>query len=183
MSPLMSKIVERLSDNRLVFFSLVVTTILTLIINRIDSVLSGESGVGMVYLQLAFTRHNFEGVLASWGINGIRYYIEHLWVLFLFPPAYAVLLTSAQVYTRAKREDLGDITGSEKIKLFVPVAAAFFDLSEKILHSIILTMRFYAEWIIFISSVSAVLKWFFLGFSVIIILSNFIRGRKTRGSI
>ena len=65
-----------------VIISLIATAVLVLIQARIDEVIS-PSGSGILYLQIAFSKVNFEAVLAGWGKRGIDFYLSTLWIDYL----------------------------------------------------------------------------------------------------
>ena len=88
-----------------VLISLALTAVLAILLSRVDTLMAGPDGMGVVYLQLSFSRVNFESVIASWGPGGMYIFLQSIWLDFIYPPAYATLLSSAPAFFSAKGQD------------------------------------------------------------------------------
>ncbi len=168
-----------LASRKTVFFSLAATAILGLILARIDTAMAGEGGSGVVYLQFAFTRSNFEMVLASWGKKGIDLFLKTLWIDFLYPLAYALLFASAQALLlfRKRGKDYSPASW-DYFWLLVPAVAALFDYLENIFHYLILTFHLFSGYWIQIASGFALCKWTLLAITLMRILQIAFTRRK-----
>jgi hypothetical protein len=168
-----------LASRKIIIISLAATALLGLILARIDTAMAGEGGPGVVYLQLAFTRANFEMVLASWGKKGIELFLDTLWIDFLYPLAYATLFASAQAMLLfRKRDHVDDITSWDRFWLLVPVVAALFDYMENILHYLILSFHLFNGYWIQAASGFALCKWTLLAITLMRILQLAFSRRK-----
>ena len=169
-----------LQKKEILILSFVGTVILTLILNRIEYKFAGSSGAGNFALQFAFTKTNFEMVLAAWGTAGIELFIKSMWIDLLYIISYTTLFLSAPIYFHNLRNKKFSIDETFNIKLMiVPLGACLFDLIENIFHIVILTQRFFYEKIIFLSSLSSSLKFIFFIASLVIILIKYFKMRKT----
>jgi len=166
-----------LSEGRVVLFSLFITAVLSIILIKVDSVISGPEGMGVVYLQFAFIREYFEGVLLSWGKSGVDFYLNTIWIDFIYPLFYALLLSSARIYFVQKIKK-NEIAGAGEIFFMIlPFIAAVFDYAENILHIVILSQRNYSDLLIMSASIAALFKWFIL---VVCLLAFLIKYKSFR---
>lgn len=109
-------------------------------------------------LQLAFTVEKFQAVLAAWGGQNVRAYINSMWLDFLFPIAYALALSSwlALLTHRTDRPP-----ARPALLLFTaPFLAALLDYVENALHLLMLAiLHTTPPGIVFLASLAAACKW------------------------
>jgi len=139
------------------------TVILAYVLLGIDQKLA-KDGMGVVYLQLSFTSFNFRGVLLSWGPDGIELFLSTIWLDFIFPVAYSLLLSSTATLLLRQRtiSENPSLTGFMYTACFAPFAAAAFDYVENLLHIIIITNRLFSDMIIAVASAMAAVKFILL---------------------
>jgi len=177
---------DLLTSKFVLLFSLCAVVVFTLLLSRIDAKIAGKDGPGVVYLQLAFFRENFEAVISAWGPEGVSFFLKTIWIDFIYPISYAVLLASAPLFlSKFVRDSYGDIdfkAVDDKIPIaviiIIPFLAAFFDYIENILHAVILSRRVFSDSIIFTASVAATLKWALIFVSLFIVLAGYYSMRK-----
>lgn len=139
------------------------TVILSYILLGIDQRLAND-GMGVVYLQLSFTSFNFRGVLLSWGPEGIELFLSTIWLDFIFPVAYSLLLSSTASLLLRQRtiSENPSIAGFMYAACFAPFVAAAFDYIENLLHIIIISNRLFFDVIIAAASAMAAVKFILL---------------------
>lgn len=155
-SPLSERLYHALGSRNITPLFLAATALLIFIQYRIDQKISGDSP-GAIYLHLAFTRFNFESILASWGNGGIKLYTETLWIDFFLAFCAAMLLSSAAVLFQKKRglvspERIG------KIFLFVPFIYMAVEFIENSIHYIIFSRHIFNEKLIMATSLVSLVK-------------------------
>lgn len=160
------------------FISLGATVLFALLLARIDTQVAGSGGLGVVYLQLSFSKKIFESILASWGSEGIKLFISTLWLDFLYPLSYSFMISSAlaHVFTRNLGQEQSFST-QQVLFIAAPFAAALFDYLENILHYIIITQRLFTETLILGASISATVKWVLIGISLLTLVGQVAQAR------
>ncbi len=172
------KLYDFLASRNIIIISLVATSLLIILQYRIDQQISGD-GPGSMYLQLAFSRNNFESILASWGSAGISRYIQTLWIDFLLPICAAFLLSSATIsFQRKQTKTPGKL---EIFFMLIPFFYMLTDYTENILHLIILKRHFFENWIIFTSSIISLIKLILLYTGIGWMLKSYRNFRKPAG--
>ena len=169
------------TEKKVVLFTLVVTSLLILITSRIETKIAGSSGMGLIYMQISFTRQNFEAVVASWGRGGVELYLKTIWIDFLYPVFMAALLSSSAAYFawRAKKNLKEEIGRIDLVLFAVPFVGALLDFAENILHVIILGQRIFTEEIIFTASLVSTARLFILVVGISWMLRNYFLFRKS----
>lgn len=119
-------------------------------------------------LQLAFTTEKFQSVLATWGEQNIRAYVNGMWLDYLYPLAYALALSSwiAVLTTRSDRPP------SLLVRAFfvAPFFAALFDYIENSLHLVMLALLHSTPAVlVFLASFAAAMKWALAGLALLVI--------------
>ncbi len=139
------------------------TVVLSYILLGIDQRLAND-GMGVVYLQLSFTSFNFRGVLLSWGPDGIELFLSTIWLDFIFPVAYSLLLSSTATLLLRQRtiSENPSLAGFMYAACFAPFVAAAFDYIENLLHIIIISNRLFSDMIIAVASAMAAVKFILL---------------------
>lgn len=163
-----------------VIISMAVTVSLLMILRRIDHVIAGETGMGVLYLQLSFLKEFFVPVVASWGNRGIDIFLRTVWLDFILPLSYALLLSSFYSLVAKNRplSDPADMPRRDRINLLIPAAAAICDFCENGIHIIILSNRWFFEWLIAAGSVMALIKWALLAYTVLAIMKRYLDGSR-----
>jgi len=166
------------------------TMLLPYILLGIDQRLAND-GMGVVYLELSFTSVNFRGVLLSWGPDGIELFLSTIWLDFIFPVAYSLLLSSTASLLLRQRtiSETPSLAGFMYAACFVPLVAAALDYIENMLHIIIISNRLFSDTLIAVASAMAVFKFillitilvFFL-FTTMWILKGFISVQNTNSN-
>ncbi|HMB19839.1 MAG TPA: hypothetical protein VKQ10_02125 [Spirochaetota bacterium] len=139
------------------------TVVLAYILLGIDQRLAND-GMGIVYLELAFTSFNFRGVLLSWGPDGIELFLSTIWLDFIFPVAYSLLLSSTAAFLLRQRtiSENPPLAGFMYAACFAPFVAAAFDYVENLLHILIISNRLFSDMIIAMASAMAAVKFILL---------------------
>ncbi|MFW5770128.1 MAG: hypothetical protein ACOCX9_01705 [Spirochaetota bacterium] len=139
------------------------TVFLSYILLGIDQRLAND-GMGVVYLELSFTSFNFRGVLLSWGPDGIDLFLSTIWLDFIFPVAYSLLLssTASQLLRVRTINENPSIAGFMYAACFAPFVAAAFDYVENLLHIIIISNRLFSDILIAMASSMAAFKFILL---------------------
>ena len=176
----LDRIYMAFTGRQAILISVAATTLLTIVLNRIDTMMAGPDGMGVAYLQLSFSREYFETVIASWGPGRVDIFLRTIWIDFLYPPAYAFLLSSAPAFFTAKKSGFSaeSIVTADRIFLVLPFAAALFDYTENILHIIILKKHLFNSWIIFAASSAASIKWLLIIVCLGFFLKRYFEVRK-----
>lgn len=170
----MTKLQKLITSKVTVFFSLAGTILCSFVLLKIDQRLSSEEGLGIIYLQLAFTSFNFRAILLSWGKEGVDLYLSYQWVHFVFPVMYSMLLAS----TAAVMRQGGTVRSNLKLNHYftiacvVPFFAAALDYIGNILHMVIINNELYPNVLIAAASFSASLKYIMLISVILFLLSS-----------
>ncbi|NSW54170.1 MAG: hypothetical protein HPY85_16840 [Anaerolineae bacterium] len=129
---------------------------------------------GLFTMQTAYSVESMQAILAEWGEDGVRAYLNMMYVDFLFPLAYAVALSGAiaNLTSHEHYEPGGDTL------FLAPLAAGVLDWVENIFHifmlqqpqaldplpTLLAALAASAKWALLAVSVAAVvvgvLKWF-----------------------
>ncbi|MFZ5889425.1 MAG: hypothetical protein ACOYYF_18460, partial [Chloroflexota bacterium] len=120
-------------------------------------------------LQLAFTAEKFQAVLAAWGEQNVRAYINGMWLDFLYPIAYALALSSwLAVLTHRPDRPPARLT----LSLFAaPFLAALLDYVENTLHLLMLAiLHTTPPALVLLASLAAAVKWTLAGLSILAII-------------
>ena len=177
---IINKFYNIITNKKVLIVSFIATTILTLILNRIESLFAGENGAGNLMLQLAFSKENFEIIIASWGLVGVNLFLKSMWIDFLYVISYTTLFLSAPVYFHNLRNKKISKNEQYNLKLFlIPLAEGFFDIIENVFQIIIITQRMFFNEIIFVSSIVSSVKWLLFIVSLGIILMKYFEMRKS----
>lgn len=115
--------------------------------------------------QLAFTSARALKVIALWGIDGVSAYLNNIWVDFIFPVGYTLLLSG--LVARAAGQP------SRKALFFfsLPFLALACDYLENSLHIVMLRRGFLPDHdLLLIASWAAAVKWGIVALSVAVIL-------------
>ncbi len=162
---------------KVVAISLAVTVPLFVILNRIDGIIAGNSGMGVIYLQLAFIKEYFIPVVASWGTQGMDLFLRTIWLDFLLPPAYALVLSSfyALIVRGGGAASDQAIKKIDLVHFLLPAAAALCDYTENIIHIVILSWRWYSGWMIAAGSTAALIKWALLAYMVLALAARYVK--------
>jgi len=151
---------------------------ITLIYNKIDATIAGQSGQGIIYLELAFIKKDFIAILLNWGNAGIELFLKTLWLDFLYPIFYATMLSSAIVnLAKIAKEKKFQIEINPKI-IKLPFVALFFDYMENILLYFILSQKYFDKNLILISSTMSYMKFLILCFMIFYLLKIYFNFRK-----
>jgi hypothetical protein len=157
----------------------VFTLILALVLTKIDNMISGPSGMGISYLQLSFSKQSFLRVISLWGDYGVSLFLKTVWLDFIYPLTYSMLIAGGLAITEYKLTESGKVFSMIGSKIYLlPFAAAFFDFIENTLHIYIIINKFYNEYIILCASIISSIKWFIIIFSLIIFLKRYFAFRK-----
>jgi hypothetical protein len=129
---------------------------------------SGDTG--LIDLQLAFTKGRAEKILSAWGSAGQNHFLKTIWIDFIYPVAYALLLSSLIILIHGKKRFF---LNDSKINLLLsmPAFSALLDMIENVIeivfvynHDLISAKTF------FVHSLIASLKWTLAGVTVSYIL-------------
>ncbi len=168
-----------LTNKSVLIFSVVSSLVLTLILIKIDNMAAGPSGMGVSYLQLSFTKENFLRIISLWGDYGVELFLTTIWIDYIYPVTYSLLIAGGMAISEFKLEENGKIFSRFGQKLFIlPFFAAVSDMIENSLHVYILVNRFYNEYIILAASIAASVKWFLIIISLMIFLKRYFAFRK-----
>lgn len=143
-----------------------------------------EGTPGVIELELAFSEERFSDIVHQWAVAGTLPLQErNLWIDFLFPCAYAVLLSSLLAWVAKGLYE--EWPRGFVILLALPLVAGLLDWVENVLLLILLrdTSSFSAPMILVASAVSLV-KWVLLLVSVLATVYHVLRrlGRFVRQS-
>ena len=115
---------------------------------------SGRSHV--IGLQLAFQKSEGLKFLEAWGDTGKKHFLDTLWIDFVFPAGYSLLLASLlarSIYSLHLPEWM-------RIIVILPFAAALLDFIENILEFMFVSKPdSFSEYMFFMHSIIASLKW------------------------
>jgi len=180
MTGMLSKLTDALAQKKVVIFSLAVTAVLILIINRIDSRLSGSGGLEILFLQIAFTSKDFDTVLASWGTGGIDYYVQTIWIDYLYALSAAFLLSSATAYFRVQTRLLGgeSVRKRDGLIFILPLVYALLEMAENTLHIFIIVTNIFREPAVLVSSLVSILKYIFLLLGIGVMMRHYFKFRE-----
>jgi hypothetical protein len=125
-----------------------------------------DGAPGVVRLQLAFSKTAFRDVLDQWGPGAVQSYREYLPLDYLFPPVYAIFLSSALVVlTRSRRV---------RVVFALPYLPVPFDYLENTLHLILLRGdHSLAAGLIVLASLAAAIKWALLAVTLLAVVIAF----------
>lgn len=170
-----------LSARYTLFISAAFAAVFTVVMNNIDLIIAGPYGKGSLYLQLSFTKENFISVLNNWGPEGIAYFLDTIWLDFLYPPMYALLLSSGAANTVKKLNELSktdeEISG---LKLSIPFIAAGFDYTENLAEIYILKNNLFTDFNIAAASSISAIKWTLILVSVFNVVKEYLKLRRAR---
>lgn len=155
-SHLLNKLYLFLAERPIVIVTLAATALLLVLHLRIEQQISGES-LGTIYLQLSFTKSNFEAVLASWNSAGIARYLETLWIDFFLALCTALLLSSSAAHFQ-ERHTSAPPGRSQFIFMLVPFAYMLFEFIENSLHMYMLMGHHFSNPVIMTSSIISFIK-------------------------
>jgi len=153
---LLNRLYLFLADRPIVVVTLAATALLLVLHLRIEQQITGES-LGTIYLQLSFTKSNFEAVLASWKSAGIARYLETLWIDYFLALCTALLLSSSAAHFQ-ERHASASPDRSQFIFMLVPFAYMIFEFIENSLHIYILMGRHFSNPVIMTSSIISFIK-------------------------
>lgn len=122
---------------------------------------------GLFTMQTRFTVESMQAVLTEWGKDGVRAYLNLMWVDFLFPAAYAVFLASAITWADAGTQSSASVHAS--LGLFMlPLIAGALDWVENLFHLFLLPNagQNLPPIPTFLAALAASLKWGLLFLSV-----------------
>lgn len=172
----MARLYHALTDPRITWIAAVAAAVLLVLLWA----LAGASGGGMsvIGLQLAFTPENFLAVVEGWGAAGVAQFQQTIWLDYLFPVAYAVLLASLLARLTAWPDRPPD--RARLILFALPFVAALCDYLENALHLILLSdPPVFPAGTVLLASVVAAIKWVLIGLSAVVIVLLLIRRRRT----
>ena len=130
-------------------------------------------------LQLSFLKQYFVTVVATWGNRGIDIFLQTIWLDFILPPAYAVLLASFYAYLNAgSDEEQKEIKRKDLIHFTLPFIAALCDYLENTAHIVILSYRWFFDSLILAGSVMALAKWAIAAYMVFVIITQYLRSMR-----
>lgn len=152
--------------------TLVSTAILTILLGTIDSRVAGPGGHGVFYLQMSFTKPAFEAILAAWGPDGIRLFIKTMWLDYIYPLSYSLLIASFIAFLQRKGEEIRNAW------LLIPFIAGFFDMVENSIHLYILLNHAFSKSLIMTASTVALAKWLLLLASFGVMMKKWFSFRK-----
>lgn len=114
---------------------------------------------GLFTMQTRFTVESMQAVLTEWGKDGVRAYLNLMWVDFLFPAAYAVFLASAMMRTH---------NNTHLRAYLLPLVAGALDWVENLFHLFLLpnASQTLQPLPTFLAALAASLKWGLLFLSV-----------------
>lgn len=169
-----------MSGNKVAPAAFVATSVLTLVLWRIDGELTGGMGESSLYLQLAFSRARFENILASWRPGGLDHFIGTLWINFLYAVAYAVLLASAPLYFSKSRgrSEPASMTALDKLVFMLPFCAGACDWIVHALYIAYFTGLLTGGAVIGAISSAAVLKWLLIATCAVVLIKSYFAVRK-----
>jgi len=157
----------------------VLTVLLTLVLTRIEQEISGPSGAGIVYLELAFSREIFMRIISLWGEYGANLFIKTIWIDYIYPIAYSFLIAGGLAITEFKMTGAGKVFSNITQKIYLlPFLAAIFDFIENSILIYIVVNSFFNEYIILASSIISSIKWFLIIFSLAVFLKRYFAFRK-----
>jgi hypothetical protein len=163
----MKGILTLLSKKQVIIVSLIGTALCALVLARIDTKVAGPEGTGVLHLQMSYTSELFQLVLLTWGQDGIKLFLNTLWIDFLYPLFYSILLSASgiSIYLRKHPEELID-TIPRRLYL-LPLLAFVADYSENILHWYIISHRIFSDTLIHTANIASGVKWTALFVTVI----------------
>ena len=174
------RIYSMISRKGFLLIVLPVTAILILITASIESRIAGPDGYGPFYLQVAFDRQTFESILASWGSAGIRFYLETIWISFLYGIFMPLPLISGAAYfsESARNMDPGSFSGSQVHALLLAPVYTVSLWIESGFHLYILLGRNFSDSLIFMSSCVSIIKYSLLLACLVWMLKKYTLFRK-----
>jgi hypothetical protein len=177
---MIKRLFEILSNKWIVIITLVTTICLFIILGRIDAAVAGSEGMGVIYLQMAFLKSYFVGVIATWGVEGVNLFLGTIWLDFIFPVSYGILFASlyATITSDDESFSIDSIASIDKISFLLPLCAASFDYLENISHIVILVFRLYYNPMTIMASTFAFLKWLLLLLSILMIARKYIASKR-----
>jgi hypothetical protein len=176
----LEKLYSLLARKNVSRISLVTTVVITIVLMRIDAELAGFRGMGIFYIQVAFTKSNFTTILSSWRSGGVDLLMSMLWLYYINAASYAVLFASAAAYfsTEGKKIVVEPVRVPELVNIVIPFAAAALDWISNTLLYLIFSGWYLMEVMIIVSSVLSSMKWAFIVLSLALILRNYFSFRK-----
>lgn len=124
----------------------------------INTILAPLGLVRVVEFQLTFSRSGIEGILRSWGPEGLKIFKSHFYLDFAHPVIYAVFLFSLLRLFQMKLS--GSDEGPVPKYLYLPFAAMAMDFIENVLELLVINSpATVPEAVIFTAGIVSSLKW------------------------
>ena len=175
------KLQEKIKSKKIIMVTLVVVVACTIYLLKLENAISGNNDAYSYFkMQLAFSSKSFFVIMKNWGADGVNLYLSYIWIDFIYAIAYSTLLAAAILYFKKMLymyapERKPDTPVVDKIA-FLPFIAAIFDMTENIIHIMILKFN-YAN-IILASSIVSLIKWIFLSISLLYFLYVYFSFRR-----
>lgn len=136
--------------------------------------LNGQALAQILSFQLAFTPAKAQQALALWSEAGLAAYRTTLWLDFLFPLGYGLLISGLLARTFIKAGEAPD--NRTHWLAAMPLLAVGCDYLENLLHWWMLSRGWpFGAAPLFIASLAAAVKWGLMGFAVLILLARWTR--------
>lgn len=175
----MQKIYMAAGRKNVCFAALFITAVLTLAVWKIDTALAGTGGRGSLYLQLSYTKSNFEAILSTWRGGGVDIMMNMMWLYFLYPAACAVLLSSAMAFfTRLRCGDTAPAAAHDLVFFSLPLAGGAAGWAAQFLLVLIFKGVAVSETLLLAESVAASFSWALFVASLVLVLRSYVLFRK-----
>ena len=175
-----------LSNRATAIISLVILTVLTLYLSKIDSQLS-TSDNGVFAIQTAFSAKQFTSIIENWGPRVFDLFPHYLAVDIVFALCYAIAIPSIMLLMFTQLKKMADASGvvistsfekANSIIIILPATAAFCNIISDILLIKIIHSSLIHSYLITMSASFQMVKLFFLGVSLVYLLLLLMKRRR-----
>ncbi len=158
------------SNKKVIWISTVVTLLMfTVVMFIVNPSIDGESGMGVLALQLAFDKEVGIEIINSWGKSGIENFKQLIFTDYIYALGYSVFFTSILSVLILKK--LKQNSSKYKFIIFLPFMAGLFDWIENSLELLFIHKPIeFSNTLFFIHSIIASSKWIALPAIVIFII-------------
>ena len=162
-----------LARKPIILFSGLGTAVLFFVITYNSQQYLPQTAPGILSLQFCTSPEAFLAILEQWGEAGITGYLEHMWLDYLFPAAYAIFFASLIAWLESEKTIS---TGRIPPIFFFPLVAGLLDWLENSIHLLILrNLSAVNSLQVFITFLISSTKWLLLFGTILFIITRFLR--------
>ncbi len=176
----MNDLLKRLSSRKVILPALVVVVVCTVFLMKIEQQVVSNPDWGFLKMQLSFSRFEFFSVVKTWGSNGLKLYLNTLWLDYIYAVAYTILLLGGiehfkNMLLKYEPQQQPAVQKKDYFAL-LPLLAGIADFIENSLHLFIFKLQ-YTGWVS-AAIVISVIKWGALTISLLLFLKYYFSFRK-----